>query len=187
MKKIVLVSLIASSVMFASVSEEDSIKKEAVKAIKKLAKTLKANLKENIRKGGVPQAAEFCSKEATSIVSKINSDLNGATIKRVSLKYRNPNAKPSEDEQKVLKDLEKKVLNHQSIPKVIVKKISDKRYKVYKPIFIKKNVCLLCHGDNKHRDFSAYKIIKENYPNDKAIDYKNGDLRGAFVVEINKK
>jgi len=186
MKKIVIsIALLSVTLLNATTNKE--IKTEAKAAIMKMGKSLKSNMKKNMKKGGPVQAATFCAKKATKIEKEVNATYRkGLSVKRVSLKYRNPDNKPTFDEKAVLKQIQKDYKQHKQIPKMIVKQVGDNKYKVYKPIFLKKNVCLKCHGDSKHRDKKAYKVIKEKYPHDKAIGYKAGDFRGAFVVEIVK-
>ena len=49
-------------------------------------------------------------------------------------------------------------------------------------------MCLKCHGmPNKTIDAASMAAIKNKYPNDKAIGYKINEIRGIFVVEMNKK
>src|SRR5690606_11358920 len=57
----------------------------------------------------------------------------------------------------------------------------------YKPIKIGMPACLSCHGDTK-KDISAetLKIINAKYPEDKAIDYKEGDFRGLWKISFSK-
>jgi len=186
MKKIVLsLALIGATMLNATTNKE--LKMEAKTAIMTMGKTLKSHMKQNMKKGGPKQAAKFCSNRATKIEAEINAKYkDGISVKRVSLKYRNPDNAPTPDEFSVLKQIQKDHNQHKQIPKMIVKQVGQNKYKVYKPIFLKKNVCLKCHGDKQHRDEEAYKIIKAKYPNDKAINYKAGDFRGAFVVEIVK-
>ena len=42
-------------------------------------------------------------------------------------------------------------------------------------------VCLTCHGSNINPNLRTK--INELYPEDKAYDYKIGDIRGAFIVQ----
>jgi len=186
MKKAIILSAILSvSLLNATTNKE--IKMEAKAAIMKMGKTLKSNMKKNMKKGGAVQAAKFCSNKATDIEKDINAQYKkGVSVKRISLKYRNPDNAPMDDEKVVLEQIQSDFNNGKKIPKMIVKQISKNEYKVYKPIFLEKKVCLKCHGDIHHRDKEAYKIIKSKYPNDKAIDYKAGDFRGAFVAKIIK-
>ena len=46
-----------------------------------------------------------------------------------------------------------------------------------------KEVCLNCHGQNIDKDVQAQ--ISSKYPNDNAIGFKLGDIRGAFSVRHN--
>ena len=186
MKKTLLAIILLSS-MLLNANTNKEIKLQAKQAFMKMGKTLQSNMKKNMKKGGPIKAANFCSQEAVNIEHKVNANYpKWIRVKRISLKYRNPNNAPSDDEAKVLKEIQDKVDNHQKVPKMIVKKISQHTYKVYKPLFIGKKVCLKCHGMKDIRDQKAYKIIKETYPQDKAINYKKGDFRGAFVAEITK-
>jgi len=43
-----------------------------------------------------------------------------------------------------------------------------------------KEVCLNCHGNNVSKE--VLRQIKEYYPDDKAIGYQLGEIRGAFSV-----
>jgi hypothetical protein len=131
------------------------------------------------------QAAIFCTSSAQALTHEVNvSFARETTVHRTSLKYRNSENSPKSDERKVLRKMQEDFDAGKKLPTMLVKKIYNNTYKVYKPIYINKGVCLKCHGDFKTINKKAYKIIKENFPNDKATDYKMGDLRGAFVVKI---
>jgi len=186
MKKI-LIMLLVSSLVVLSATTNKEIKMEAKQALMKMGGALKSNMKKNMKEGGAVQAADFCSKEAVNLEKQINKSYrDGLHVKRISLKYRNPDNAPSADEVKVLQELQATMDAHKPLPKLVVKKVGEKSYKVYKPLVIKKDVCLACHGTTPVRSEEAYKIIKSKYPHDKAVDYTKGDLRGAFVVEITK-
>ncbi len=185
MKSITIFSLLALVSLHSLNANEEIIKKEAKEAIKQMANTLKANVKKSMKKGGVVEVAKFCSQKAKEIEYNVNKSYKkGVNVKRISLKYRNLADKPTKNEEEVLKNLQKTFEQNQKLPPLVVKKVDKDTYKVYKPIFIAKKLCLKCHGDIKTRDKEAYKIIKRAYPKDKAIDYKMGDLRGAFVATI---
>jgi len=187
MKKIVISMMLASSITLLSAATNQEIKQEAKTAIMKMGKSLKMHMKQNMKSGGVEKAAAFCSSEATELSKKINATYKkGISVKRISLKYRNSAAKPTVDEEKVLQQIEKDINAGKKVPPMIVKEIAKNSYKVYKPLYMDKGVCLTCHGSVGVRDEKAYKLIKEKYPHDKAVGYKKGDFRGAFVVTIIK-
>ena len=187
MKRIVLAMMLLTSVSLLNAETNQEIKQEAKSAIMKMAGVLKSYMKQNMKAGGPVQAAGFCLEKASGIAKEVNAGYpKGLRVKRVSLKYRNPSNKPTTDEAKVLEQIQNDVDAHKTVPKMIVKALGKNTYKVYKPIFMNKGICLSCHGDAQTRDTKAYKLIKEKYPNDKAIGYKKGDFRGAFVVNIVK-
>lgn len=185
-KKLLSIALILSASLLSAATDKE-IKQEAKVAIMKMGKTLKSHMQKNMKAGGPVKAAGFCLKEASKITQEVNKAYpKGISVKRVSLKYRNPADKPTADEAEVLQQIQNDVKRHKKVPKMILKKLAKNSYKVYKPIFIDKGICLTCHGDAQTRDPEAYKLIKEKYPNDKAVGYKIGDFRGAFVVTIVK-
>ena len=187
MKKIILSMMLVAGATLLSAATNKEIKQEAKAAMMQMGKTLKTHMKQNMKAGGPVQAAKFCSEEASKLVAEVNKSYKeGVSARRISLKYRNPADKPTADEAKVLEQIQADIKAGKKIPKMIVKKITKNSYKVYKPLFIDKGVCLTCHGDVQVRDPEAYKLIKAKYPNDKAIGYKKGDFRGAFVVTIVK-
>ncbi len=187
MKKKILFIGITAAIFSLSLqaATNKEIKMEAKSAIMKLGKTLKGEVVKNMKAHGAISTAYFCYKNAGKLTKKVNSTYpKGISVKRISLRNRDKNNYPSsKDEIAMLKKLTIQAKAGKKLPKMIVEKISNNHYRVYKPIFIGKK-CLVCHGDIKHRNKEAYKIIKEKYPNDKAIGYKVGDFRGAFVANI---
>jgi len=162
-----------------------SVVQTGQKASSQLLKTLGSNLKKHMKAGGPMEAAEFCITNAYPLTDKLNSDLGSdVSVKRVSLKYRNPANAPREDEAVVLTAFESLQKEGVMLPPYLVKQVDKETYKYYKPLTINKGVCLKCHGVIKNSELSA-KIAK-NYPHDKATGYKLGDLRGAIVVTVKK-
>jgi len=112
-----------------------------------LIQALGKNMKTHMEKGGVMDALKFCSDEAYTLTSSINTQLPiGATAKRISLKYRNPANAPKENEAKILESFESLQALNVVLPEYFVEKVADKTYKYYKPLTINNEVCLKCHG-----------------------------------------
>jgi hypothetical protein len=148
-----------------------------------LMQTLGKNLKEHMEKGDVMGALKFCSDEAYSLTTQTNTKLTqGAVVKRISLKYRNPANAPKENEVKILESLESLKALNVVVPEYLVEKVDTKTYKYYKPLVITE-ACLKCHGDIS-KDIDLKREVAKVYPLDQAVDYKLGDLRGAVVVTI---
>ena len=178
---------IANGYSFIQAKELSEIeaKEIAKQAIKLVGGKLKYTLGQKIQEGGFAKAADFCSTEAGNLAKEASKKLpNGVSIKRVTNKPRNSLNKATPNDLKVLNTIETKIKKKEA-PQMVVKKLDTNHYQVYKPLIIDAK-CLKCHGDATTRDKEAYKIIQARYPNDKAIGYKIGELRGAFLVDIKK-
>lgn len=152
----------------------------AIIAEKTLGKALKSTIKEK----GLEEAISFCNINAYPLLKELQ-DTNEVVIKRVSFKNRNPNNAPDELEAQLLDAFkyneENKVESSYNIQK------SGDTYYFVKPIFTK-DLCLSCHGKVEENISTAhYEKIKALYSNDKAINYKAGELRGMWSIKIPKK
>ena len=149
-----------------------------------LLKTLGGNLKKHMKAGGPADALKFCSGHARELTDEVNGKLQpGVSVKRITLKPRNPLNEAKGDEREVLQALETLNRNGVRLPRHLVQKTAE-GYKFYKPLKIGKKVCLKCHGTDI--DPKLDEQIRKSYRMDKARGYKMGDLRGAIVVEIKK-
>ena len=159
---------------------------EAKNLLKETAKQYKNTLIQGLQYNNLEKALKYCNKEVEQLVSKDNE--KGFTIKRVSLRPRNNNNYPNIYEKEILEKFNKLslednkdlVLEHSEI----IKDENNNKFAYVKAIRIKE-VCLNCHGSNISSDLK--KEIQKLYPDDKAINYKLNDIRGAFVMYLNIK
>ena len=162
------------------------ILKEAKNLLKETAKQYKNTLIKGLQHNNLKEALKYCNKEVEQLVSKDNE--KGFAIKRVSLRPRNKNNYPNLYEKEILEKFNKLILidnkdlalEHSDI----IKDENNNKFVYIKAIRIKE-VCLNCHGSNINDDLK--KEIKKLYPDDKAINYKLNDIRGAFVMYQNIK
>lgn len=182
-KKSLLTSLLLGASLFAEQIPQ-SVIDTGQKISSELLKNLSSKLQNEIKTNGLLSAVSFCHSNALVLTEEINlKQVEGLSVKRISLKERNPANIPSPDETKALESMHV-LLDKKELPEYIVEE-GIKSYKYYKPLVIKKEACLKCHGDiTKNPELSSY--LEEHYPEDKASGYKMGDLRGAIVVEIKK-
>jgi hypothetical protein len=141
---------------------------------------LSTRLQEAIQEGGVENAVHLCNLEAYPITDSL-SKKHEATIKRTTLKMRNMKNKASEAEKQILQDFKQ---NHDAgkdlIP--IVKRNDDGTVGFYAPIKTS-SLCLKCHGTlGESMTEEDYKFISRYYPEDLAVDYQEGDLRGMWSI-----
>lgn len=178
-----LLLLLSSTTLFAMSDQE--IKQIAMNAIKTVGGKLKHTLTQTVKESGMTGAAAFCSTDAKNVAKEAAKTLpKGVSVKRITDKPRNEANQATADQLKVLTQIKSEMAKGKK-PGMVIKELSSNHYQVYKPIVIGKK-CLNCHGTAGVRNKEAYKIIAKKYPNDKAIGYKVGELRGAFLVDIIK-
>ena len=156
---------------------------KGMKIAKNSGKTLKGKLSTAVDKGGLESGINICKDIAQNLMDSLSTE-HGVKIKRTSMKLRNVDDKPDQQELAVLSEYHK---NHNEGVKLkpIVKKSNDE-VRFYAPIFID-DVCLNCHGVIGDKlNASTYRLIKEHYPQDEAIDYKKGDLRAIWSITFPK-
>lgn len=162
-------------------SNHSALIEKAENAIMVFQKALKGELMAAMQKGGPKAAVEICNEKAPQIAEKVNLNEN-VTIRRTSLKVRNPGNAPDEWERQTLENFEKRKANGENINAIKAYKNAGDTFVYMKPIPMM-GMCASCHGTNISKPL--YSHIKEFYPDDKAIGFDIGDIRGAFVVEIN--
>jgi hypothetical protein len=92
-----------------------------------------------------------------------------------------------EEEQKVFALFKAKAQMPNAELKPIVMQHDDGTVGYYAPIKISIPTCLNCHGEvGKDVKAEDYKVLKSLYPNDVAVGYKEGDLRGMFSIRFSK-
>jgi ABC-type phosphate transport system auxiliary subunit len=162
MKTNVLIFLITFNV-FAT-------EKQALMKIQEFGKTLKAELKKGFQQSPT-KALKICNVEAPVIQNKVSS--NKIKVGRVSMKNRNPSNYPKDWMLPLISDFQNNKIKKQ----YVVIKLKNDKHGLLKPIKTD-SLCLNCHGENVREELK--KEIIKLYPEDKAMGYKAGDIRGYF-------
>jgi len=190
MKKLALLTL-STLVLLAnpyenSKEEMDSVVQTGKEVSSTLLKTLGMNLKKEMKAGGPVAAASFCTTKAYELTESVDKKYGKEiSVKRISLKERNPANKAVGNELTILDAMDKMQKSGVVLPEYFVERVNKETYKYYRPLTINKQVCLKCHGDvSSNPKLSSY--LSKAYPHDKATGYQFGDLRGAVVVTIKK-
>jgi len=131
------------------------------------------------------EALEYCKQNAMRITDSL-SKAYGVEIKRTSYRLRNPENKPTAQEEKVMEIYRHRL--HRNLTPMPYIHYDDHGYPhVYLPIMVQEK-CLMCHGDpNKEIPDEINNKLAELYPGDKAIFFKKGDLRGIWSIKFPKK
>lgn len=145
--------------------------------------TLGRNLMQAINKEGTEYAISFCSEKAIHLTDSVGISLN-ATVKRVSDKNRNPNNEANAEELKYIQNA-KSLLAKGETPTGSIRTIGNREVGYY-PI-VTNVMCMQCHGQ-PNSEISPETLSKINtlYPNDRATGYQPNELRGIWVVEMDK-
>lgn len=142
------------------------------------------NLLGAIKAKGTEHALSFCNTRAYPLTDSMAVAF-GASIKRVSDKPRNP-ANQANDAEIAYIESVKSLLAKGEKPKAQVQELNGKMVGYY-PIETNQ-MCLQCHGTPKTEiKPQTLQKIATLYPQDRAVGYSENQLRGIWVVEMNKK
>jgi len=147
--------------------------------------TLSAQLQQAMKEGGAAEAIRYCNLNANTLVDSL-SRTHYASIRRTSLKVRNPANKPNTDERKVL-DAYAAMAASGSELKPLVELLDQNTVSFYAPISVNA-FCLQCHGKvGESLKSEDYAVIKQHYPQDEATGYAEGDLRGMWSIQFKRQ
>ncbi|NNE91007.1 MAG: DUF3365 domain-containing protein [Verrucomicrobiales bacterium] len=150
-----------------------------------LMKKLGTQLKTVLAAGNPAPAVRFCAQAATPLTEQTSTEIPNATVKRVSMKFRNPVNKPDAVDVEILSRWEKQLQEGKPLPAYELKFTNEQVTRFYRPIRVQK-MCLTCHGDKTSFKPELLSVLSTTYPDDRATGYSEGDLRGAFRVEISQ-
>ena len=157
--------------------EIKSLTKEDFKNIaEQTKKNLVGNLTKQISENGAEKALEFCNVNAIPLTQKLEAE-NGVMVKRVSDKNRNPENAANATELKIIEQFKTQLAKKEEL------KATMENGVFYAPITTNA-MCLQCHGSEKEMKPEVLAKIKSFYPNDKALGYKENELRGLMVINI---
>ena len=155
---------------------------EAKMITKAFATELKSELQAAMKAGGPINALEVCNTKATLIAEKASKEHN-ALVSRVSLKNRNPANIPNDWQKVVLGDFDARTEKGEEVEKMAFVKVveqNDKKQLRFMKALPTGGLCLTCHGSNI--DAGLQTKLDALYPEDKAVGYELGQVRGAIVV-----
>jgi len=156
-------------------------RKVAMSVPPKLLSTLTAA----IDKGGPEGAIAVCRDEAPAL-ARAASEASGWSIRRVSLKQRNPKAVPDDWERAVLQDFDRRAAAGESpatLEKAEVVVVGGQPQQRYMRALPVQQMCLACHGAADSLSPSVTAQLKALYPDDLGVGYRVGELRGAITLK----
>jgi len=160
---------------------DDAMLGEARKVAMKLPPKLLATLQEEISKSGPEGAIHVCKDMAPKVAGEI-SQQTGWKIKRPSLKARNEaRATPDAWEKAALEDFDKRAAAGESPAQLEKGEKIGNEYRYIKALPVQP-LCLGCHGSTEQISPAVKSALEQQYPNDHATGYSEGQIRGAISV-----
>lgn len=153
----------------------------------KLAAQAQASLMQQVKKalqdGGPVHAIDYCHAAADSLTAAAGSQA-GAQVTRIARRNRDPaNGLATRAEKEAFATLEELAPRYDTS----LVRAGAERVTFFKPIPLALNTCLKCHG-TPQEDVAPETLaaIAERYPEDKALNFKLGELRGAWKISFPK-
>ncbi len=174
LRALVLISIVFS---LSVTAEEPTVLLESRALVFDFQKTLGGKLKSAMEQGGTQRAIAVCSEQAPKIAAEMSKgrDFN---LGRVSQRVRNADNSANDMESQVLEQFAKSLASDK--PALEYFKTGKDGSALYMKAIVIQPLCLSCHGETLAEE--TQQALSKYYPKDKARGYKQGDLRGAFVV-----
>jgi hypothetical protein len=155
---------------------------QAQAAVAAFASALKSELTVAMQAGGPLQAIEVCNSKAPAIAREVSLQ-RGWQVARVSERNRNPGNAPTEWQAAVLQEFQARLEAGEAVDNLAWHDIgvsNGGREFRYMQAIPTASLCLACHGETIALPVAAK--LAELYPDDQATGFREGDIRGAFVV-----
>lgn len=161
-----------------------AIMKQGEMVVHKSTIGIKTALTNALKSGGPVHALEVCNTQAIPITDSLSKALN-VNIKRLAKKNRNPENETQGSENDIYKAYVLNYLKTEVAPNRV--EINSDGHPVYYQLIQVRNECLMCHGEvDKNITPEVAAKIKALYPNDKAVDFSNGQPRGMWAITFNQ-
>jgi len=157
---------------------------EARVAATELTAFLKGLLMEELGREGFDGAIAVCAKVAQERTAEYRATFKN-DIRRVSLRRRNPANEPDDYERRVLESFDRLPVDARPGAEhwEVVTEAGAESLRYMKPL-VAGTLCLTCHGTAETMPEAVAEAVAEHYPDDQAIGYGLGDVRGAVTIRI---
>lgn len=157
---------------------------ESRKTAQEFMQKLGGTLKSQLETAGPESAVSVCKQVAPALATQYS--INERVVKRVSLKPRNNVlGTPDAWETGVLQNFEESLKDGAQIStmeKSAVTEGPDGRWFRYMKAIPTQVMCLQCHGQDYQIPAGVKALLAKEYPEDQAIGYSAGAIRGAVTI-----
>jgi len=151
-----------------------------------MLKELGQKLQSAMADGGAVNAIGVCNTQAPEIAGRVSAQ-NQVKLSRVGTRARNPvMGIPNDWQAKALAQFDAGLARGEKpaemeFSEIITQADGSKEFHFAKPIVLQP-MCVACHGSPEQISPEVQSKLSELYPNDKAVNYLPGQLRGAVVL-----
>jgi hypothetical protein len=166
-------------------SPEQNMLGEAKKLSAEFVQKLGGILKQQLESAGTASALSVCKDVAPAMSAQYSNDKR--IVKRVSLKPRNSSIGVADAwEANQLKQFDMAAASGKPAAEIETHAVIDEqdgRWFRYMKAIPTQAMCLQCHGGADNIQPNVQTLLKQLYPNDLAVGYKVGEIRGAISVK----
>lgn len=161
--------------------DQDALALQAQDITQQFMATLQPTLQAALASGGPVNAIEVCSTEAPAIADELSAETSWS-ISRVSLKPRNSQrGVPDDWERGMLESLDDRQQAGETAATLNDFEIIGGEFR-YMQAQITMPLCLTCHGSDLTEEVAS--ALHDYYPDDLAIGYEQGDVRGGISLRF---
>jgi hypothetical protein len=181
----VMVLLLAMGPGWLVASDEEEIRARGQTVSTALFGQLMQTLEKKIQAEGIEAAIGFCRLEAIPLTEKTAASMEGVkSLRRIGVRTRNPANVSDEVDREVLQHFLENWASEQArapIVRTVAAPDGGRETRFYRPVSVGAS-CLACHGSKEMLLPNVLSAIEEQYPEDQATGFSEGELRGAIVV-----
>lgn len=180
-----LALLVVAAAAWAGESVGDPALSQARQAAGELGRSLRARLMQAVQQGGLTGAVTVCQIEAPALAAE-QSRKHGGKVGRVGVRARSAANAPDPWEASALEQLQAQLTSgveptQAEFAEVVLDPAGVRSLRYAKAI-VTEPLCLGCHGEAL--DSSLRAELDRRYPQDAAVGFRAGELRGAFTVSL---
>lgn len=131
---------------------------------------------------GPEAAVRVCADTAQKFTQRFAQE-HGIILRRVAIRWRNPRNQPDSVEAFWVERFQQWHAEGRSLDTLVVLR-SGSELRVLRPIVLRSALCLMCHGSPQDIPPSVAQRIAERYPEDRARNFRLGEVRGALSVRV---
>lgn len=144
---------------------------------------LSQRLQHAIGERGLEGALAFCNVHALPITDSLSEAMN-VSVSRTALRFRNPENAPDELDKQIMERFQQMIAQFGKASDTLVRNLDGDM--VYMAPIITLPACLQCHGvPEMEIKPQTMDLVRALYPDDRAIGFREGELRGMWKVKFN--